>query len=473
MFSTVQAKIYFQNSPAERRNRPSRRFHDLGAWLRDHVILASLVILLCSLAPRLFLTAVADPKDLIKPDSGTYLTPALSLIEHGAFLNSDKKPEVSRTPGYPVFLAAIMSLVGRDMGGEDLRRVLMTQAVILSSSVMFLYLLARRILPPVTAFVGALLAAFSPWGAALAGLPLSDGLFVLMLALAFLLMKLVQETGNVAHAVWGSAAVGLLAGIAVLVRPIWPLVFLIAGALFLRYGFKRKGAWIVSTVMVVSAAVPLFLWQARNVHEAHFYGLSDISGKAAWWCLASRVKAQVSGEDRFMIEHAAMREESTWGLSVEEADQERWRRAKAVFREHPILTIYSFAQSSAEHLLHPSPDILESARLNFDGDYWMLALLWGGFLVLAYLGWRSALDPDWGNGSLDQRWLLTLLVICLSLAFTSGTSMGQGARLRAPLELVVPLLAGLGIVRVIGCFQYIQGRLSHKLFLARAKKPNL
>ena len=86
-------------------------------------------------------------------------------------------------------------------------------------------------------------------------------------------------------------------------------------------------------------------------------------------------------------------------MSIQQADQERWRRAKAVFREHPVLTSYYFLLSSAEHAVHPSPSVLSPARLNFYGDYWVFALFWGGLLILAYLGWRHNADPDFENGT--------------------------------------------------------------------------
>jgi hypothetical protein len=47
---------------------------------------------------------------------------------------------------------------------------------------------------------------------------------------------------------------------------------------------------------------------------------------------------------------------------------------------------------------------------------------------------------------------LTFLVICLLLTLSSGISFGAGSRLRAPLELIVPLLAAVGLVRAIRTF---------------------
>ena len=134
------------------------------------------------------------------------------MIELGSFLNSDKKPEVTRTPGYPAFLAVLMSVVGQDLG-----KVILAQAFVLSLSVLVLYWLARRILPPVMAFTGALLAAGSPWSAVQAGMFMTEGLYLLMLVLIFFAIHLVECTTKRSSALLSSAFVGLLTSAAVLV----------------------------------------------------------------------------------------------------------------------------------------------------------------------------------------------------------------------------------------------------------------
>jgi 4-amino-4-deoxy-L-arabinose transferase-like glycosyltransferase len=417
-------------------------YSSLSTWLRHHVILASLIVLVFSACPRIFFASRSDPSELIISisDAATYLIPAQNLIERGAFLNERGEPEVERTPGYPTFLATLMFVVGR-----DLRKVFIAQAIVLSFGVVVLYWLARRILPPITAFIGVLLAAFSPWGAVLAVVPLTEGLFLVLLNLILFITKLIEETRNPVTGILGSASLGLLTAAAVLVRPLWPLVVLVSAVLFLCCGPKRKGVWVLTMVMLVCAVTPLSLWKERNKREGHFDSFSAIPGITAWLYLASRVKAQVNGEDRFTVSRMARQEESNWGLAVQEADDERWRRAKAVFQEHPILTVYCFLRSAAEHAIHPSPNVLTPAKLNFPGDYRALALLWGGLLTLACAGWQYILDPEHDNGEIDRPWLMTMLVICLLLTVTSGITFGQGSRLRAPMELIIPLLAGVGL----------------------------
>jgi len=206
--------------------------------------------------------------------------------------------------------------------------------------------------------------------------------------------------------------------------------------------------------------LPVALWAVRNGQEAHFYGLSDISGKAAWWCLGSRVLAQANGSDaeRWEIRRTIFDDEDTLkaNFPVRQADDERWRRAKAIFREHPFLTVYSFSRSVAEHLVHPSPEIvLTPAGLKFPGDYWVLAGLWGGMVALAWLGWRGTSNHAVSVAGVDRGWLLTILTVCLFLTLLSGVSYGGGSRFRASLELIVPLLAGVGLVRVGQYFKHV------------------
>lgn len=430
------------------------RCPSLSAWLRDHVYLATLIVLIASLIPRLFLTWSADPQDLIFPDSRTYFANAVNLLERGAFLDHRQRPEVFRTPGYPVFLLTIMAATGKGLDGEDLRTVLVIQSIIVSWSVVFLYWLARRILPPVMALTGALLAAFSPWGAVTAGLPLTEGLFLLNLVLLFFVMYLVVEhTTKISAVLIGGGFIGLLASAAVFVRPIWPLVPFVAIALFFVCGDKRQKAWILVAVMLVSAATPLFLWKARNVSEAQFDGLSTGPGVNALHYLVSSVKARFKGAegDRWAMRRAAKEEESRWSqdLSLQETNDERWRRANAFFREHPFLTVYTFALHAGEAIIHPDPNILKPAGLNFLGDTWVLGGLWMALLILAGVGLCSILNEERHFGMIQRKWLVALLGICLLLTLASGITFGAGSRLRAPLELIVPLLVAIGLMRLI------------------------
>jgi hypothetical protein len=405
-------------------------------------------VLCCSLVPRVFLTWRADQIEQLSgaiPDSTTYLGPAFNLVRKGAFLDARGTPEVARTPGYPFFLAGLITIVGRNM-----REVLILQSIILSLSVVIIYMFARRTLPPVMAFTGGLLAAFSPWGAVLAGLPLSDGMFVLILALMFLVMKLVEEVFP-SWVVVGGAIIGFLTSFAVLVRPVWPLVVLIPGALLFCCGLRRKEVWLLVIVTLVCAATPIELWKWRNQKVAHFNGLSDIPGKTVWRYLAARVVAEATGQDRHFVAGAFTDEDRQWSLTVpvQQAENQRLQQAKAIFMQHPFLTVYSFVRSATEHAIHPSPDVLSWAKLNFHGDFFILGSIWLAMLVLAFFGLCSHANSEWDHGDINRRWLSAVMGVCVLLTLMSGVSFAAGSRLRAPLELIIPFLAATGLLRVI------------------------
>ena len=378
-------------------------------------------------------------------DASTYLSPAASLIDRGAFLNNRGTPEIDRTPGYPVFIAGIMMATG-----GELRPTLLTQTVILSVGPLILYVLARRILPPVSALIGGLIAAISPWGAILATVPLTDGLFLTLLTLVFLLMKIAADSVATRAAV-ASAALGLVTGIAVLVRPIWPLVILVPVAFLFYVWSHRNGARLLVIVTLVCALGPVALWRERNKREAHFASISANPSETAWHYLAARVRGELSGQNRFSLVTTAASEEHNWGLprSSQEVDDERWKQATAVFEAHPFLTAYAFTLSAFEHAIHPSPDVLTAAELNFRGDYVVLATVWGALLLIAGYGLFGLKSASDGVGNqIDGRLIVAVLVVCLLLTFCSGISFGAGSRLRAPLEAIVPLLGALGLERI-------------------------
>ncbi|OQW35952.1 MAG: hypothetical protein A4E19_15970 [Nitrospira sp. SG-bin1] len=439
----------------ERHDKQNADGRSLSSWLQGHACVATVIVLIASLLPRLFLTLSADPADLKFGDSGSYFRPAVSLLEKGKFLNKNQEPEVSRTPGYPVFLSALMVVTGKSVNNdEDLRTILVVQTIITSWSVVFLYLLARRIVPPIMAFTGALLAAFSPWGAVTAGFALTEGLYFLTLAMLFFVMYFVVEHTTKLYAILaGGAAIGLLTSAVVFVRPLWPLVPIVAIALFLLCGDKREKAWILVAVMLVCSASPLYLWKTRNLREAQFDGFSDVPGVNAYHYFAAGVKAQLQEArgDRWALHRAAHEEEREWsqGLSIQEVNDERWRRAIAVFRAAPILTGYCFVLNAGQYIIHPDPAILRPAGLNFRGDVWVLGGFLASLLIFAGLGLCGTPDRNRDGGVIQMKWLLAILGICLLLTLPSGITFGQGSRYRVALEFIVPLLAAIGLVRLI------------------------
>jgi 4-amino-4-deoxy-L-arabinose transferase-like glycosyltransferase len=416
--------------------------YQIDLWLKTHVIVPCLVVLVFSASPRVFfaLHVDLDRATTYYSDAPTYLVPAHSILERGEFLDKTGQPYVHRTPGYPAFLSAIMFVFG-----QNLRTVLIVQSVFLASSVVVLYLLARLILPQLLAFVGGVFAALSPWSIILGGIPMSDGLFLALLVLIFYLMRLTVGSRESVSLACGGIWIGLLTGFAVLVRPLWILIPMIAIAFIYLYGRNRKYVWCLSVLVLIFASLPPMVWMQRNARELAFHGLSDITGLTLWHYLAARVRSELTGVDKSLVSVAADREIEILKLSVQDADRERWRRSMVLFREHPLLTAYCFIRSAIEHSLNPSPDGLRVARLRFYGDYWILALLWGGLLFLSIIGFYYLYNHDGRNNIVQFPWLFAILIVCSVLTLCSGVSFHAGSRLRAPMEMIVPLLAGAGL----------------------------
>jgi hypothetical protein len=219
------------------------------------------------------------------------------------------------------------------------------------------------------------------------------------------------------------------------------------------HGDKWLRALILAVVILVCASTPLYFWKHRNLREAQFDGLTTISAMAASQWLVAGVKAQLPGADgdRWALQRAAEEDEWRWsqGLSLQEKYDEGWRRAQAVFREHPFLTVYTFCLNVGQTIIHPDPGILTPAALNFSGDVFILGGTWVALLMLAGLGLACRPDKDRDHGLIQRQWLLAILGTCLLLTLASGITFGAGSRYRASLELIIPLLAGVGFVRFV------------------------
>jgi hypothetical protein len=221
--------------------------------------------------------------------------------------------------------------------------------------------------------------------------------------------------------------------------------------------------------MLVFSVTPILLWKERNLHVANYNGLSDIAGETALYYLASRVRAYVHGQDPWAVKDQIMSEEKNRHLSDQKADEERWHQANAVFEEHPVLTVYFLVFSAAEHVIHPSPDVLQPAGLNFYGDFWFLGFVWGGLLSLACLGLRSSPNAT-EKAATDHRWVYAILGISLLLTLSGGLSFGQGSRFRVSLELIIPFMAAEGLLRLLASQRKTADQLD-KAFLARETRP--
>ncbi|MEP0841476.1 MAG: glycosyltransferase family 39 protein, partial [Phycisphaerae bacterium] len=122
------------------------------------------------------------------PDAGEYVALARGLAWTGRYVQISSAgqplsgPDTWRTPGYPLFLAVVMRIVGDRPAG-----LLLAQQLLAVAAVPLLWLILRRVTAPRWAFLAALAFCFDPFRLYYALWLMSETLFTAVLILACLL----------------------------------------------------------------------------------------------------------------------------------------------------------------------------------------------------------------------------------------------------------------------------------------------
>jgi Dolichyl-phosphate-mannose-protein mannosyltransferase len=166
-----------------------------------------------------------------------------------------------RTPGYPAFVA---------LCGAKPAIVRSAQALLDSSSILAVFLLARRWLGIGGALLAAALAAVDPYPIFFSGLILSESLFAAMLCWGMALLVLSDGPWPSGRKRFTWLGGGLLLALAVLVRPgaiALPVVLGVAAALVnrnRREPYDSRWPLPVAATMLLLTGLVLFPWAVRN-----------------------------------------------------------------------------------------------------------------------------------------------------------------------------------------------------------------
>src|SRR5262245_6795499 len=151
-------------------------------------------------------------------DTPTYLGPARELAEHGRFDRPDgseaRHPEFIRTPGYPVFVAAVY----RAFGVGDNTAVLLAQVLVSGLTIALAYLLATRMWSAPVGLLAALFTALEPLQNSTSATLLTETLSAFVLLVAALVGFDALRDDEPRAAQW--ALLGFVLAVATLVRPI-------------------------------------------------------------------------------------------------------------------------------------------------------------------------------------------------------------------------------------------------------------
>jgi 4-amino-4-deoxy-L-arabinose transferase-like glycosyltransferase len=196
-------------------------------------------------------------------DQGGYRMLAHGLVTTGEFTRYPGTPsfvpEAIRTPGYPLFVAAVYAIAG-----ESHMAVALVQALVFAALCLMVHAIARRLAPPGVALAASALIAAYPMFPYFGALTLTELWTTFVLTSGMFCCVRAVETGRVP---WFAGA-GLLIGLTALTRPGFFLlpVFLAVPAALHVYQSRRSPAvagWVLLGLAFAAVMAPWFAYNYR------------------------------------------------------------------------------------------------------------------------------------------------------------------------------------------------------------------
>jgi 4-amino-4-deoxy-L-arabinose transferase-like glycosyltransferase len=417
---------------------------------------------------RVVLVLAATAADEHRGDSGdktSYVEPARALLHDRQFdvAEGSSIPEFVRTPGYPLFLAAVYGV-----GDESDTAVYVVQAVLSGLTVLLTVGLGRRLLGSwALGFAAAVVVGLDPLQASTQGFVGTEGLATVLVVLAAYTGVRFAHSGLAPP--WG-VAYGVSLAAATYVRPttfyftVVPAVLL--GWSALRDPGRRRAVLRGGLALLVPCIVLLGAWNVRNRAEVGSWRFSAIESVNLYWYRAADV---VAHRDHLGFEEArlALTSDLSRELEHDAGDGDDRSPAQGSFDAsdhtagqlpprwaHQQGLYYSRAHSAAVDVLRSSPSLV--ARQVGEGVYsqlvqsgWVSAFeyLTGsrpaapirlvGLLavwsveILAVVGAVAAWRRDRSPGPRLAH-ALSIGLVLYTLAASAGPEAAEGSRFRIP-----------------------------------------
>ena len=438
------------------------------------------LVLVVSLAlgTRLLLFTLAQPwnddverERIIASDAIVYHQLATTLLENHRFArDADATPEAIRTPFYPLFIAAIYSVVG-----EEPWAVLVVQLLLDAICCGVLYVLVSRLVGHRPAMIAAILYAFDPSLIIYSSTVLISDTFFVFLFLVFVTCLVIASIGDgYHHPLPLLLGAGVVLGLATLTRPtaLYIAPILLALPVFWNRAHLVAAIKQSATVLVV-AAIIVAPWLVRNYVVFDRVSLSPLGPYYFLVEVVAQMEAVRLGEGKSAMRAGLLDEADRRmmadGLDPDEIDQfkqsEYWQRLdKEYVSTYPLVfakiyavgVMQTFANVGtslyANRLGVPLERIDMKVHLNVV-DLVNTALerrgLTGLFLavvliphfVISYTGALIGAIVWWQR--YDRRLLLVLLLIVGYFVAVAGA--GGDARFKLPVIPAYLALAGVGL----------------------------
>jgi 4-amino-4-deoxy-L-arabinose transferase-like glycosyltransferase len=410
-------------------------------------------------------------------DVAVSMEPARALLEGAGFVHPDGRPYVWGTPLYPVFLAIFLGIFPWQLA---LYAIVVVQCLLLYSIGLMTRSIAA-VFAPKAATLAQLLLIFNPNVLVTAHLLQTEILFTFFLSAGVVMMIRYRDTPS-----WRTAAtVGVLVGLATLVRPVGQFVLLLLPVFFLmfvskvsRHALIRSAAAGVLAAMV--ATLVLFPWIARN---QQLFGTPFLTANAGMYLEAQYRQLLHNGNGLADADTAVTAEESLArhlaGIGVGKEEMERLPRIEQsrilsacylnAILDVPVsaharamvlglgelylaggvsnLRNYLGIQGRASIVQFQSaavPSLMDAvsgflSRINF--GYAILLFVGFGYTVAMRIAGIAGLVKMLGSGSLRPTLAILLLIATLTMSYLY---LGQ-SRFRVPMEPYLAVMAAIGI----------------------------
>jgi len=346
-------------------------------------------------------------------DEREYLALAQSLAEgRGLHYPPDHATgtaqQFGRAPGYPVFLAAIGAGAPADATPA---RVKIAQSALGAVTVWMIAIIALNAAGPRAGAIAGGLAALYPPLVWIPSYVLSEALFMPLALGCVMLLASARARADAEHSPRGGGALtvaaGLLAGVAILVRPGMVFFLPIVAAWFL---WRRR--WSLALAVCVSAMVVVAPWTLRNAREYGRFVPVATEGGITFWTGNHPLaigEGDLAANPAIKADEIAFRRAHP-GLTSAELEPLYYRAAFEQIAEHPgwwagLLVkkaFHTFVPVGPSYTLHSTKYLLASVI---------------PYAVLAPLALIGLLRLAPRGGAITPLLLLALSVVVTSLVF--------------------------------------------------------
>lgn len=336
--------------------------------MRSRRLLLTAILVCCVVGRGAYVLYLAHSDQIVTTvgDVPTYLGPAHELLDHGRFNSASPpgQPEFLRTPGYPVFIAAVWRIFG-----ESNTAVLLVQVALSGLTDFLAYLLAARMWSVPVGLLAALLIALDPLQSTTAAALLTESLAALLLMVVAAVGFAAFSEKRARPGLW--ALLGLAIAVATLVRPVTYYLPLLVVLLLLVRHVRRRSRLPDLAKMLAAFLVPLVLllggWQLRNHERVDSWRISGIEAKNLYLFRAAGVVARNSDSSFADTQHQLRVEFGRLGTESQGSYYGRmYRTGLHIVASHPVDAIIGTIDGLWSELFSVKLKILSHIGLDSD-----------------------------------------------------------------------------------------------------------